>query len=175
MSVEEHKAHAPRQVSCGVITASNSRTEATDDAGQYVQRALREAGHQVTYYSVVKDEKEAIRRALEAALETASAVIINGGTGLAPTDVTIESVEPLFDKKLEGFGEIFRSLSYRDIGSPAIMTRAMAGVFQGRFVVCLPGSPQAVRLAVEKLLLPELGHIVQQLRSGGRKEPPSHH
>jgi molybdenum cofactor biosynthesis protein B len=166
MSVEEHKAEAPRSVHCAVITASDTRTEETDDAGQYVREALQQAGHEVTYYAVVKDEREAIRRAVEEALGRASVVIINGGTGLTPRDITIETLEPMMEKRLEGFGELFRWLSYQEIGSAAMMSRAMAGVVRGCLVACLPGSPAAVRLAVEKLLLPELGHIVQQLQVG---------
>jgi molybdenum cofactor biosynthesis protein B len=171
MSVEEHKARAPRRVSCAVITASDTRTEETDDAGRYVQEALQGAGHEVTYYAVVRDERDAIRKSVEEALDRADVIIINGGTGLTPRDVTIETLEPMLEKRLEGFGELFRWLSYGEIGSAAMMSRAMAGVVRGRFVACLPGSPKAVRLAVEKLLLPELGHIVQQLRPGhGRRE-----
>lgn len=173
MSVEEHKAMAPRRVVCAVITASDTRTEETDDAGRYVTEALRRAGHQVTYYAVVRDEEEAVRGALEEALDKASVVIINGGTGLTPRDVTIETVEPLMEKRLEGFGELFRWLSYREIGSAAMMSRALAGVVRGCFVACLPGSPAAVRLGMEKLLLPELGHIVQQVRAG--QESHEHH
>ncbi|MFQ5838557.1 MAG: molybdenum cofactor biosynthesis protein B [Thermoplasmata archaeon] len=168
MSVEEHKARAPKEVPCAVITASDTRTPETDDAGQYVRGSLERAGHSVTYYAVVKDEKEAILGALEEALRAAAVVIINGGTGLAPRDVTIEAVETRLDKRLEGFGEIFRWLSYQEIGSSAMMSRAMAGVIGEHFVACLPGSPRAVRLAVDKLLLPELGHIVQQVRAGRR-------
>ncbi|MEE9173753.1 MAG: molybdenum cofactor biosynthesis protein B, partial [Thermoplasmata archaeon] len=104
-----------------------------------------------------------IREALDAALAQASVVIVSGGTGLSPTDVTIETIAPLFQKELDGFGEIFRSLSYQDIGTSAIMSRATAGVIEGKLVVCLPGSPKAVRLAMEEILLAELGHIVEQL------------
>ncbi len=174
MSVEEHKAWAPRRVSCAVITASDSRTEESDDAGRYVQQALTDAGHEVTFYSVVKDEEGAIKAALGRAMERASVIIVNGGTGLAPRDVTIETVEPLIEKRLEEFGEIFRWLSYQDIGSAAIMSRALAGVVGDRFVACLPGAPKADRLAVEKLLLPEIGHIVQQLQRKSGDEEHGH-
>ncbi len=166
MSVEEHKARAPKHLSVGLITASNTRTEETDDSGRYAQEALRNAGHQVAFYAVVKDDAWEIREALDRALPQSSVVIMSGGTGLSPTDVTIETVAPLFQKKLDGFGEIFRSLSYQDIGTAAIMSRATAGVIDGKLVVCLPGSPQAVRLAMEKILLAEMGHIVEQLVGG---------
>lgn len=166
MSVEEHKARAPKHLSVGVITASNTRTQETDDAGRYARQALRDAGHEVAFYAVVKDDPWAIREALDSALPQSSVVIVCGGTGLAPTDVTIETVAPLFQKELDGFGEIFRSLSYQDIGTAAIMSRTTAGVIDGKLVVCLPGSPQAVRLALEEILLAELGHIVEQLSGG---------
>ena len=166
MSVEEHKARAPRHLSVGVITASNTRTEETDDAGRYAREALRDAGHEVAFYAVVKDDVREIREALDAALPLASVVIVSGGTGISPTDVTIETIAPLFQKELDGFGEIFRSLSYQDIGTSAIMSRATAGVIEGKLVVCLPGSPKAVRLAMEEILLAELGHIVEQLAGG---------
>lgn len=165
--MEEHKAQAPSHLSCAVITASNTRTEKTDDSGRYAQRALRDAGHRVAFYAVVKDESDALRGALETALGKASVVIVNGGTGLSPTDVTIETVAPLLDKRMDGFGELFRWLSYRDIGSAAILSRALAGVIGEAFVACLPGSPGAVRLALEEVLLPELGHIVQQISRAG--------
>ncbi len=166
MSVEEHKARAPTHLAVAVITASNTRTEETDDAGRYAQGALRDAGHEIAFYAVVKDDSWEIREALEAALPQASVVIVSGGTGLSPTDVTIETIAPLFQKELDGFGELFRSSSYQDIGTSAIMSRATAGVIEGKFVVCLPGSPKAVRLAMEKILLAELGHIVEQLSGG---------
>lgn len=168
VSVEEHKVGAPTHLSCAVITASNTRTEATDDSGQYVRGALKEAGHLIAYYVVVKDDPEAIRGALESALGVASVVVVNGGTGLSPTDVTIETLAPLFDKRIDGFGEAFRWLSFQDIGSAAIMSRATAGVIDAAFVACLPGSPKAVRLAMKELILPELGHIMQQITVDSR-------
>ncbi|MFQ5553151.1 MAG: molybdenum cofactor biosynthesis protein B, partial [Thermoplasmata archaeon] len=103
---------------------------------------------------------------LDAALPQVAVVVVSGGTGLSPTDVTIETIAPLFQKELDGFGEVFRSLSYRDIGTAAIMSRATAGVIDGVLVACLPGSPKAVRLAMEEVLLPEMGHIVEQLSGG---------
>ncbi|MFQ5986463.1 MAG: molybdenum cofactor biosynthesis protein B [Thermoplasmata archaeon] len=166
MSVEEHKGRAPTHLSVGVITASNTRTEETDDAGRYAKEALRDAGHEVAYYALVKDDPWEIREALDTALPQVAVVIVSGGTGLSPTDVTIETIAPLFQKELDGFGEVFRSLSYRDIGAAAIMSRATAGVIDGVFVACLPGSPKAVRLALEEVLLPEIGHIVEQLSGG---------
>ncbi|MFQ5907528.1 MAG: molybdenum cofactor biosynthesis protein B [Thermoplasmata archaeon] len=171
MSVEEHRARAPKHLAVGVITASNTRTEETDDSGQYAQEALRDAGHKVAFYAVVRDDPREIREALDAALPQASVVIVSGGTGLSPTDVTIETIAPLLQKEIDGFGEIFRALSYEEIGTPAMLSRATAGVIDGKLVACLPGSPEAVRLAMEALLLPELGHIVEQITSGPHGHP----
>ena len=130
-----------------------------------MQRLLKEHGHVVSAYHVVKDEPGQIRRVIEEAVQhdTVQAILINGGTGISPRDSTFEAVDGLLEKRLDGFGEIFRYLTYQDIGSPAIMSRATAGSFRGRMIISTPGSEGAVRLAMEKLILPELGHMVQQL------------
>jgi len=161
MSVhQDHKDHAPTSVKCGIITSSDSRTEATDDSGKLIRELLLKAGHKVLFYAVVKDEAKAIADAVEQASWTCDAIITNGGTGLAPRDVTIASLLPVFQKTLPGFGELFRSLSFKEIGSAAMLSGAVAGVYHGRLVFCLPGSPDACRLALEKLIVPELGHAV---------------
>jgi molybdopterin adenylyltransferase len=163
-AAHEHKAHAPVHVSAFVVTCSDSRAAAQDDSGRVLREGLESAGHTVCGYRVVRDEAEAIRAALaEAQAAGARAVLFNGGTGIGRRDVTVETLQPLFEKTLPGFGELFRALSYRDIGSPAMMSRAVAGTYQGMVVFALPGSPQAVRLALEKLILPELGHAVREL------------
>jgi molybdopterin adenylyltransferase len=163
-AAHEHKAHAPVHVSTFVVTCSDSRGAAQDDSGRALREGLESAGHTVSGYRVVRDEAEAIRAALgEAQAAGARAVLFNGGTGIGRRDVTVETLQPLFEKTLPGFGELFRALSYRDIGSPAMMSRAVAGTYQGMVVFALPGSPQAVRLALEKLILPELGHAVREL------------
>jgi molybdopterin adenylyltransferase len=162
---EEHKAHAPHTVTCVVITCSDTRTAQTDTSGQLMMRLLKEHAHDVAGYHVVKDEPAQIRGLLEeaAANEAVQAILVNGGTGISTRDSTFEAVDALLEKRLVGFGEIFRYLTYKDIGSPAIMTRATAGIFRGRIVFSTPGSEGAVRLAMESLILPELGHIIQQL------------
>ena len=161
MSVpQKHKEHAPASVKCGVITISDSRTSETDESGKLVQDLLLRAGHSVLFYVVVKDEAKPILDAVEQASWTCEAIVTNGGTGLAKRDVTIPTLLPAFEKTLPGFGELFRSLSYEAIGSAAMLSGAVAGVYHGRLVFCLPGSPDACRLAVEKLILPELGHAV---------------
>ena len=159
-----HKAQAPAHVAAYVVTCSDSRAEADDETGRILRSALEAAGHPLCGYRVVRDEPEAIRAALEVAAEVgARAVIVNGGTGIGRRDVTIETVRPLLDKELPGFGELFRALSYDQVGSAAMMTRALAGTWRGALVFCLPGSPAAARLAMDALILPELGHGVREL------------
>ena len=162
---EEHKAHAPHCVTCVVITCSDTRTSQTDTSGQLMMRLLKERGHELAGYHVVKDDPAQIRSLIEeaAARDAVQAILVNGGTGISKRDSTFEAVDGMLEKRLVGFGEIFRYLTYKDIGSPAIMTRATAGIFHGRIVFSTPGSEGAVRLAMESLILPELGHIIQQL------------
>ncbi len=163
-AAHEHKSHAPAQVATYVITCTDSRGPESDESGQAIQGALRQGGHTVCGYSVVRDEPEAIRSALEnARAKGARAVILNGGTGIGRRDNTVEVLERLFEKELPGFGELFRSLSFKEIGSPAMMSRAVAGTYQGMIIFALPGSPQAARLAMDELILPELGHAVREL------------
>jgi molybdenum cofactor biosynthesis protein B len=159
-AVDEHKAHAPKSVKVGVITISDSRTEATDESGKILKQLLLDAGHKILFTAVVKDEAKAIAEAVEQSSWTCDAIVTNGGTGLSPRDVTIETLQPELDKVLPGFGELFRVLSYRDIGSSAMLSRAIAGVYKTRLLFCLPGSPAACLLAMKSLILPELGHAI---------------
>jgi molybdenum cofactor biosynthesis protein B len=165
MSVHEHKSHAPRRIGCAVITCSDTRTPESDTSGRLMQRLLTEQGHEVVSYHLVKDEPAQIRAIIDKAVDDhrIHAILINGGTGIARRDSTFEAVEQLLEKRLDGFGEIFRYLSYQEMGSAAIMSRATAGVYRNRMLISTPGSEGAVRLAMEKLILPELGHMVQQL------------
>jgi molybdopterin adenylyltransferase len=160
MSVHAHKKQGPRQVRCAVLTVSDTRTEETDTSGARIQALLAEAGHTVAGYWIVADEPERIRSRLREMSPEAQAVILNGGTGLAKRDTTFEAVEGLFEKTLDGFGELFRMLSWEQIGAAAMLSRATAGVVGGRVVFSVPGSTAAVELAMTKLILPELGHIV---------------
>lgn len=164
VAVGKHKAHAPERVACAVITISDSRTEGTDESGRLLKSMLTAAGHTVPVYLVVKDDPDAIASAVSDSAETCEAIVTNGGTGLSPHDVTIEALTPHLEKILPGFGELFRMLSYREIGSAAMMSRALAGVYRGRLLFCLPGSPKAVELAAKSLILPELGHAVGVMR-----------
>lgn len=161
---EEHKASAPASVKCGVITVSDSRTQETDESGRLLKDLLAQAGHAVLYYAVVKDDGKAIADAVEQASWTCEAILTNGGTGLGRRDVTIPTLAPLLERSLPGFGELFRVLSYQTLGSPAMLTGALAGVYHGRLLFCLPGSPDACRLALESLILPELGHAIGVMR-----------
>ncbi|MGE0043281.1 MAG: molybdenum cofactor biosynthesis protein B [Vicinamibacterales bacterium] len=165
MSQQEHKAAAPGAVRLFVLTVSDTRTEATDTGGAAVVSLATAAGHVVTGRALVKDEPADVARMVTDALgrEDVDAVITTGGTGLSPRDTTYEAIVGLLEKRLDGFGELFRMLSYQDIGPAAMLSRATAGTARGKFVAALPGSEGAVRLAMDKLIVPELGHIVQQL------------
>ncbi|MGD0291423.1 MAG: molybdenum cofactor biosynthesis protein B [Candidatus Binataceae bacterium] len=164
MAVNEHHRHsAHTHLKLGVITASDTRDAASDESGRLIRELLEGAGHRVAYYEVLPDSPEQIAEAVRQGLHDLDGVIINGGTGIAARDSTIEAIRPLIDKELEGFGELFRALSYNEIGSAAFLSRALAGISGGKIVVALPGSPNACRLAMEKLLLPELGHMAHLL------------
>ena len=164
-SVDEHKAAGPAQVRCGVITVSDTRTAETDTGGRLLQQLLEGAGHTLCHRTWVRDDVTAITGAIDAAVQAgADVVVTTGGTGIAPRDVTYEAVTGLLEKRLDGFGELFRLLSYRAIGTAALLSRATAGVARGVVIVALPGSEAAVRLAVTEVLLPELVHLVQQAR-----------
>jgi molybdopterin adenylyltransferase len=151
-------------VQCAVITVSDTRTVETDRSGQLIQQLLRTAGHDLISYTIVPDEPEQIQAQMAQLSLTVETVICNGGTGIAPRDTTYDAIEHLLEKRLPGFGELFRALSYAEIGSRAIASRAVAGVYQGRLVFSVPGSSNAVRLAMEQLILPELRHLVGQLK-----------
>jgi molybdenum cofactor biosynthesis protein B len=166
MSVVEHRAKDKKSVRYYVITVSDTRDETTDTSGQRIKSSLTSEGHEMSGYRIVKDEPLQIEALLNEVLagDDVDAVIVNGGTGIAPRDGTFEVVSRLLEKKLDGFGEIFRYLSYLDIGSAAIMSRAVAGTARGKVLVSLPGSKGAVSLAMEKLIVPELRHMVSQLQ-----------
>ena len=147
-----------------MVTASDSRGEAEDTSGAYLKTALAAAGHVLAGYRIVRDEPAEVRSALDAAAAAgAEAVIVNGGTGISGRDRTYEAVAGLLEKRLDGFGELFRMLSFQEIGSAAMLSRAVAGAWQGRAVFSVPGSTAAVRLAWEKLIGPELGHVAFEL------------
>lgn len=148
-----------------VITCSDTRTPETDTSGQLIRKLLEEQNHTILAYHVVKDEPGQIQLWITRGTldKQVQAIIINGGTGISRRDTTFEAVDETLEKRLNGFGEIFRFLTYQEIGSSAIMSRATAGIVKGRIVFSIPGSENAVRLAMEKLILPELGHLIQQI------------
>jgi molybdenum cofactor biosynthesis protein B len=162
---QEHKAQAPESINCMVITCSDTRTPETDTSGQLIRKLLEGQNYAVIAYHVVKDEPGQIlfRIAQGTANDTIQAIIVNGGTGISRRDSTFEAVDGILEKRLNGFGEIFRLLTYQEIGSSAMMSRATAGIVKGRIVFSIPGSENAVRLAMQKLILPELGHLVGEL------------
>ncbi len=166
MSVQEHKEKGKKSIRCYVITVSDTRDKTTDTSGRTIEKFLVDEGHQTAGYRIVKDEPIDIEASLVEALasDEVDAVIVNGGTGIAPRDGTYEVVSRFLEKKLDGFGEIFRYLSYLDIGSAAVMSRAAAGTARGKVLISLPGSKGAVTLAMEKLILPEIRHMVSQLQ-----------
>jgi molybdopterin adenylyltransferase len=165
VSVQEHKAYAPVSVSCFVLTVSDTRTEENDTGGLAIRQLLESGGHSVTGHVIVRDDPTAVVRAVNVCLADAGTrvIITTGGTGITSRDGTFEAIDGLLEKRLTGFGELFRMLSYEQIGPAAMMSRAIAGTAGGKAIFVLPGSPDAVKLAMTKLILPELGHVVQQL------------
>jgi molybdenum cofactor biosynthesis protein B len=160
----EHKATAPQSVGCYIITVSDTRTDDTDTAGHAIVDLLTAAGHRAIGRTIVKDDAEQVRDTIgrQLANPDVQVIITTGGTGITSRDTTFEAVSGLLWKRLDGFGELFRMLSYEQIGAAAMMSRAVAGLIAGRVVVSLPGSEAAVRLALDKLLIPELGHLVRE-------------
>ena len=162
---EEHKAHAPHAVGCFVLTISDTKTPETDTSGALIRDLLTAAGHRVAGAAIVRDEPADVERVVRQAAgdPAVQVVILTGGTGITSRDSTFEAVHALLDKRLPGFGELFRMLSYQEIGPAAMLSRAQLGIHQRRIVASLPGSPNACRLALEKLLIPELPHLVREV------------
>lgn len=166
MSFADHRAKAPATIRCYVITVSDTRTEETDTGGRAVVEILTAAGHTVIAKRIVRDEPEEVAALvrLQAATDHVDVIITTGGTGITRRDSTFEAIDGLLEKKLPGFGELFRMLSFQEIGPAAMLSRACAGTCRGKVVVALPGSENAVRLAMTRLLVPELGHLVAETR-----------
>lgn len=162
----EHKAHAPTNLRFAILTISDSRSAGNDASGDGIHHLVAKAAHEVARREMVKDDRAAIQAAVERYLAAVDVdvVVTTGGTGFSPRDVTPEAVTPLFERPIPGFGEIFRSLSHKSVGSAAMLSRAEAGVARGKPVFLLPGSPDACELAMERLVLPEVGHLVALLR-----------
>jgi molybdenum cofactor biosynthesis protein B len=165
VSYREHKKGSPQSVNCAVLIISDSRTEQTDESGKFLKQALSQNGHQVIAYAILKNDAEAIERKIRELLgqDELQVIITSGGTGISHRDVTVETVSSIMEKKLDGFGELFRSLSYQEIGTASIMSRAVAGVIGGKIIICIPGSLGAAKLAMDKIILPEIGHMVREV------------
>jgi molybdenum cofactor biosynthesis protein B len=165
VSVGEHKAQAPNAVRCYILTVSDTRTPETDTSGRAIRDLLEGAGHIVSGHDVEKDDANRITARLRERLaDSATQVIIStGGTGISARDGTFEAVTAIFEKRLDGFGELFRMISFEEIGAAAMLSRATAGTVGRKAIFALPGSEKAVRLAMTRLVIPELGHVVQQL------------
>ncbi|MBI3448080.1 MAG: MogA/MoaB family molybdenum cofactor biosynthesis protein [Acidobacteria bacterium] len=162
MGVHEHRASAPHSVGCAVLTISDTRTPDTDESGRLIRSMLEERGHRVVHTAILPDDAGTVEGALRTLLarDDVQAILLNGGTGISPRDRTFEAIAALLERRLDGFGEIFRQLSYREIGAAAMLSRAVAGLARGRVLFSMPGSTRAVRLAMESLILPEIGHVV---------------
>ena len=166
MSVGEHRKHGARSVACAILTVSDTRTTETDTSGALAYDLLVHGDHRVVAQTILPDEPARVRAQVQEWLAAAEieAILVNGGTGLAPRDTTYEAIAELLEKRLDGFGELFRMLSYEQIGAAAMLSRAVAGVANGTVVVSMPGSTAAVELAMTKLVVPELGHMVKIAR-----------
>jgi molybdenum cofactor biosynthesis protein B len=164
MSVDTHRRAAPAHIRCAVLTISDTRTEDTDTSGRTISDLLQAQGHTVSARLLVTDDPDRIAAALDALLarDDVQVVLTTGGTGISRRDSTYEVVERMLEKRLDGFGELFRMISYGEIGAAAMLSRACAGLARGRAIFVMPGSEAAVHLAMEKLVLPELGHVVRE-------------
>jgi len=162
MGAHSHREKAIRQAGCAVVTVSDTRTPSDDRSGARLKELLTSAGHRVLHYAIVPDDAPRIRETLQPlfAEPAIRAIFLTGGTGIAPRDTTFEAVRSLFEKEIEGFGELFRILSFQEIGAAAMLSRATAGIVAGKIVFSMPGSTAAVDLAMQKLALPELSHAI---------------
>lgn len=166
MSVSQHKAEAPASIRCYVLTVSDTRTAQNDASGQAIRALLEAAGHQVAAHDLVRDEPADVEARVRSRLqdEETQVIVTTGGTGITSRDGTFEAIDRLLEKRLDGFGELFRMLSFAEIGAAAMLSRATAGTAARKAIFVLPGAENAVRLAMTRLIVPELGHVVQQLR-----------
>jgi molybdenum cofactor biosynthesis protein B len=172
-TAQEHKKQALRKLRFGIFICSTSRYQTfkagkkvKDESGELMSQLIAQAGHQLVFHTLLPDDQKLIQSALTKALDSGNVdvIVFSGGTGISPKDVTIEAVKPSMEKTLPGFGELFRWLSYEKIGSASILTRAYAGITRGKVIFCIPGSPNAVKLCFEKLILPEAPHILKHSR-----------
>ncbi len=167
-TTKEHKKHSPVYADVAIITLSDTRTLAEDDSGHLIKKLLEVDGHRVVHHVVIKDSKQGLAEEIQSVMkkEGVRIIITDGGTGIGPRDITIETVRPFLEKEISAFSLLFTLLSYEDIGTAALVSRAFAGTFEGRAIFCLPGSPKAVELAMQKIILPELQHILHHMGEG---------
>jgi molybdopterin adenylyltransferase len=165
-STQEHREKAPDSINCCVVTVSDTRTEETDKSGKIIKDALTAQGHEIIDYRIIPDEPEQISALLDelASREDSDAIVFNGGTGISRRDTTFDVIDRMLEKKLDGFGELFRWLSWYEIGAASMLSRATAGTYKGTLVFLTPGSSNAVKLAMEKLIAPEVAHMVFEIR-----------
>lgn len=165
MGVKSHKKNAPKRADIGIITVSTSRSKSEDKSGQWIHKRAAKEGHQVSFHKVIPDDPEVIFRTIRSAINELNPqiIIMTGGTGISSQDVTIETVRPLFEKELTGFSAVFAQLSFEEVDSAAILSRATAGVINQTVIFCIPGSLKACKLACKSLIFPEVGHLVKHL------------
>ena len=164
MGYHEHKTHENKTVGCAVLVTSDSRTEETDESGKLIKQRLLDKGHKVVYYTILKNDAAVLKNKIIELIkqEEVQVIITSGGTGLSHKDVTVDTVQSMLEKQLDGFGELFRQLTYQELGTASIMSRATAGIINGKVIICFPGSLGAVTLAMDKIILPEIGHLVRE-------------
>jgi molybdopterin adenylyltransferase len=164
MGYNEHKRLEIKNVCCAVLVTSDSRTEENDESGKLIKQRLVDSGHKVIYYTILKNDAQAIKNKITELVkqDEVQVIITSGGTGLSHKDVTVDTIQPMLEKKLDGFGELFRSLTYQELGTASVMSRATAGVINAKVIICFPGSLGAATLAMDKIILPEIGHLVRE-------------
>ena len=164
MGYHEHKKLDNKNIGCAVLVTSDSRTEETDESGKLIKQRLLDKGHQIVHYCILKNDATMLKNKINELIkqDTVQVIITSGGTGLSHKDVTIDTIKPMLEKKLDGFGELFRQLTYQELGTASIMSRATAGVINGKIIICFPGSLGAATLAMDKIILSEIGHLVRE-------------
>jgi molybdenum cofactor biosynthesis protein B len=164
MGYHEHKKLDNKNIGCAVLVTSDSRTEETDESGKLIKQRLLDKGHQVVHYCILKNDATMLKNKINELIkqDAVQVIITSGGTGLSHKDVTIDTIKPMLEKKLDGFGELFRQLTYQELGTASIMSRATAGVINGKIIICFPGSLGAATLAMDKIILSEIGHLVRE-------------
>jgi molybdenum cofactor biosynthesis protein B len=164
MGYHEHKKLDNKNIGCAVLVTSDSRTEETDESGKLIKQRLLDKGHQVVHYCILKNDATMLKNKINELIkqDTVQVIITSGGTGLSHKDVTVDTIQPMLEKKLDGFGELFRQLTYQELGTASIMSRATAGVINGKIIICFPGSLGAATLAMDKIILSEIGHLVRE-------------